>query len=126
MVVILAMTQGIKAAWACIPSFGYSSIALEVIRDEPIRILSAGEKFLYVLPGFDVFSVELWYINVKGFGSKEENCSKNDISICHLYIFIKYNIALCHLYLVKVTTVVKTSSYCICAKFRISYLLLWG
>jgi len=55
-------------------------------------ILSAGEKFLFVLPGFDFLAIALWHIKVKGFGligAEEENFDlfiKNDISLCRLYL----------------------------------------
>ena len=68
-----------------------SEIFQELIQDEPIGILSAGEKFLFGLPGFDVLGVELWHIKIKGFGiigPEEENFDlfiKNDISLCRSY-----------------------------------------
>ena len=35
--------------------------------DKRICVLSAGIKFLYVLPGFDVLAIELRHLKVKGF-----------------------------------------------------------
>jgi len=83
--------QNSNGVYFTIPSQRYSSVAQELIPDEPIGILSAGEKFLYVLPGFDVLGIELRHIRVKGFGlvgSEEENFDlfiKNDISLCRSY-----------------------------------------
>ena len=66
----------------------YTKIAKEIIEDDQTAcVLSAGTKFLYVLPGFDVLGVELCHLKVKGFGiiGNEEVFdvfAKNDVSLC--------------------------------------------
>ena len=74
------------------PSFRYSNIAKELTEGQEVTcILSAGMKFLYVLPGFDVLGIELRHIKVKGFGKtgNEEDTFdmfiKNDISLLRSY-----------------------------------------
>lgn len=76
-----------------LPSFTYSNVAKELTEDQEITsILSAGKRFLYVLPGFDVFGIELRHIKVKGFGKigNEEDTFdmfiRNDISLLRSYL----------------------------------------
>ena len=83
--------QSSMGVYFTVASQRYSTFAQELIPDESIGILSAGEKFLYVLPGFDILGIELRHIKVKGFGligAEEENFDlfiKNDASLCRSY-----------------------------------------
>jgi len=75
--------------------FRYTSIAKDVAdmySDDGITqtcVLSAGEKFLYVLPDFDVLMIELRHLRVKGFPKANPEdvydiFIKNDASLCRL------------------------------------------
>ena len=75
-----------------LPSFRYTDTAKELTEGQEVTcVLSAGIKFLYVLPGFDVLGIELRHIKVKGFGKtgKEEDTFdmfiKNDTSLLRSY-----------------------------------------
>ena len=75
-----------------LPSFRYSNVVKELTDyQETTCILSAGKRFLYVLPGFDVLGIELCHIIVKGFGKigNEEDTFdmfiRNDISLLRSY-----------------------------------------
>jgi len=70
----------------------YTDDGIRLTEDEEfVCVVSAGAKFLYTIPGFDVLGVELRHIVVKGFmkiGNSEDVFDlfiKNDISLCRAY-----------------------------------------
>lgn len=71
--------------------FRYTTTARDVIEgDDTVCVLSAGIKFLYVLPGFDVLAIELRHLKMKGFlNANTEDVYdvfiKNDASLCRSY-----------------------------------------
>ena len=92
--------------------FRYTSIAKDVAdmySDDGITqtcVLSAGEKFLYVLPDFDVLMIELRHLRVKGFPKANPEdvydiFIKNDASLCR---FLPAGIIIKDLAILKVVT----------------------
>ena len=71
-------------------SFRYTDTAKELTEGQEVTcVLSAGIKFLYFLPGFDVLGIELRHIKVKGFGKTGKDTFdmfiKNDTSLLRSY-----------------------------------------
>ena len=69
----------------------YSKVGVELSEDHKVCVVAVGVKLLYCLPGFDVHSVELRHIQVKGsskFGSPEDMFdlfTRNDFSLSRAY-----------------------------------------
>jgi len=72
--------------------FRYSEAGIQLSEnDHCVSVLSVGEKFVFVLPGFDVLSVELRHIWIKGtakIGRPEETYDlfvRNDFDLSRRY-----------------------------------------
>ena len=105
------MHRRTRTAWVCILHQSFLDIQLLqgiLLKKRKVCVLSAGIKFLYVLPGFDVLGVELRHIKTKGWGKMGTEEQTYDI-------FIRNDVSLCRTYptvmIVKDLTVVKVSNF---------------